>query len=118
MLKNEKILMKNLVPPPELRAVDSNKKFGIVKSRYMETFGSLLEIKIEDNNVFDNVPQAMDEDQGVIELEVTVLLAFNGLISFDIVFQCESNALKWNTAVVSHNGNREASNLPQPPINV
>ena len=97
LLKTEKKASTNLKPLPEMATVASDETFGLVVSKSVETFNGLLEIKDEEENVFD-LPQNNDLDAD----ELLQVINIDPELRFHPLAPNVSEAKQGANAVVQH----------------
>jgi hypothetical protein len=79
LLKTEKTASATLLPRAEMQIVNSGESFGLVHSKHTETFGGLVEIKDDDNEIYE-IP-GLDADQVLREIGVDPVLRFLPLVT-------------------------------------
>jgi hypothetical protein len=103
LIKNDKTAVTSLLPLPMLQSVASKEVFGLVKSRQIETFGGLIEIKDDETDesgshlpLCDNI----DVDEVLQNLGMDPALQFLPLITPNSNSNC-GNAPSSSVALVS-----------------
>jgi hypothetical protein len=104
LIKNEKKVVKGLSPLPVLQKVVSQEGFGLVRSRQMETFGGLIEIKDDDEaDLESHLPLCddIDIDEVLQGLGVDPALQFLPLVTTPDSTANRGNATGDSAAIVS-----------------